>query len=103
MAKLNYSNIDISRDVLPSLATTIDRLDDLILVNEAMYIPGNFNYADFLVEYREFINNSKIELQGIEEWLKKSNKAYDKANNLINEDLSAIPIEEVLERGNLVS
>lgn len=102
MTKLSYSNIDLSREVLPSVMSTIDRLQDLIAVNNSMYIPGGFQYSGFLNEYADFIVDSKNKFKDIEDWINKSNREYGNDIDHINDDLNNIPIENVLERGNSV-
>lgn len=102
MVKLDFSNIDISRDVLPSLTSTLDNLDDLISVNSAMYIPGDFRYAGYLNEYRNFIVDMRKEYRNIKNWLTDSNKKYDEAIDEINTNLAAIAIDDIADRGNSV-
>ncbi len=101
--KLNFKNIDISRDVLPSLDSTIDNLEDLISVNNTMSIPGDFRYANYLNEYCQYINQMRRNLIDIRDWLNKSNRKYDEAIDEINSALAMIAIEEIVDRGSSVS
>lgn len=101
--KLNFKNIDISRDVLPSLDSTIDNLEDLISVNNTMSIPGDFCYANYLNEYCQYINQMRRNLIDIRDWLNKSNRKYDEVIDEINSALAMIAIEEIVDRGSSVS
>ena len=101
--KLNFKHIDISRDVLPSLDSTIDNLEDLISVNNTMSIPGDFCYANYLNEYCQYINQMRRNLIDIRDWLNKSNRKYDEVIDEINSALAMIAIEEIVDRGSSVS
>lgn len=103
MAKLDFSNIDLARDVMPSVISSIDNLQDLITVNNSMYIPKGFKYVNYLNDYKTFIVNSKKNFKDIKEWMEESNKVYGDAIDHINEDLNNILIDNILERGNSVN
>ncbi len=100
---LTFRNIDISKDVLPSLNSTIDNLEDLISVNNKMYIPSDFRYASYLNGYCEYIEQIRKETTDIRDWLNESNKKYNETIDEINNSLALITIEDIVERENSIS
>ncbi len=95
MAILDFKNGSLQTQILPKINSTIDNLNNLIVRNNEIYVPSDFEYSGLINNYRQAVGKIRDNYVAQRSYLLQANKTLDNAIGQMNDDLLRIRKVEV--------
>ena len=98
MSKLHFDYDGINNEVIPSINSTITKLDNALYIASNIIPPSDIALASILATAKADIKKNKDELYKIKDWLERSSKIYKKRIESIEESLGKIEVEKLIKK-----
>ena len=102
MSKLYFDYSGLMEKFNPSVSKGIDNLSDSISICRSMSIPNSFRYSSFLKNLPSTLSSCKSDLQGMNSWVSKSEKAFTKLASDITGNLKTLDVAIVNRRNKII-
>ena len=102
MTKLYYSESGLNKNIVPNLDSAIKNLETCKDTISYMDIPLDFEYRNYLLNFKDYISTDMDKIKNVKNFLSKSSAVYSstKVNNI--ELLASIDNISIKLRENLI-
>ena len=102
MSKLKYNKLSLNSVVVTSVQNTINDVNNLQNNINSLPIPNDFIGNSLLSTLKDQVNEIKINLINIDNWLKDSNNSFIEFSNMVTNEINSIEKVEIKPRKNSI-
>lgn len=102
MSKLKYNKLSLNSVVVTSVQNTINDVNSLQNNISSLPIPNDFVGNSLLNTLKDQVNEIKINLINIDNWLKDSNNSFIEFSNMVTNEINSIEKVEIKPRKNSI-